>query len=304
MAEAETETAAPAPDAAPAPEPKAGGTLTTGADPTQTAEAPSDWGDDWRDKIAGKDDKEMARLKRFGSPKDIYNAYRQAEGKLSSGGKPEPLPADATPEQVEAYREANGIPKTVDGYFDSMPEGVVLGEADREMAKGFAESMHAKNMPPEVVHAGLQWYQDLATKAVEEQQQKDLEFRAATTDALKQEYGGEFIARLNSVKNLLNGAPPLEDGTPFAAVLETARMPDGRLLGDHPSMLKLFADMAYQINPAGFVAPSDGAGQLESVEAEMASLKSQMGNPKSDYWKDPKKQARYRQLVDAQERLK
>jgi len=128
-------------------------------------------------------------------------------------------------------------------------------------------------------------------------------FRRETTDALKAEYGGEYLDRLNSVANFMKTGPTLEDGSSLSDVLDTARLSDGRLLGDHPAILKFFADTAYQLNPAGYVSPGDSMGQLDSVSSELKGLKAQMGNPKSDYWTDPKVQERYRDLVRAEERL-
>jgi len=253
--------------------------------------------------MSGEDEKAMKRLERFGSPSDLFKAYREAETKLSSGGKAAGLPEGATDEQVAAYREQNGIPKEASGYLDKLPDGMVLSDADAAVASGDLEAAHAANLPPEQANIAIAWYQDMAGKQQAAMHEADMKFRRETTDALKAEYGGEYIDRLNSVSNFLQTGPKLEDGSSLTDVLDTARLADGRLLGDHPAILKFFADTAYQLNPAGYVSPGDGMGQLDSVSAELKDLKSQMGVPGSDYWKDPKKQERYRDLIRAEERL-
>jgi hypothetical protein len=277
-------------------------TLVSGADDTKPP-APQTWPDDWRTHIAGDDAKELKRLERFGSPNDMFTAYRSLEGKLSQAQKAEPLSADATPEEIANYRELTGVPEKPDGYFDTLPEGLVLSDTDKAIAGSYLESMHAKNMPPAAVHQGLQWYQETLEAQAAEQGQQDMQARSEAAQSLKEEYGGEYGARLNAVANLLETAPPLEDGTPLASILENARLPDGRLIGDSPAMIKFFADLAYQLNPAGFVSPAGDVGQLDSVTTELKELRGQMANPKSAYWKDPKKQERYRTLLSAEERL-
>ena len=253
--------------------------------------------------MSGEDEKAMKRLERFGSPSDLFKAYREAETKLSSGANADALPEGATDEQVAAYREQNGIPKEPSGYLDKLPDGMVLSDADTAVASGYLEAAHAANLPPEQANIAIAWYQDMAAKQQADTQAADVAFRRETTDALKAEYGGEYIDRLNSVSNFLQTGPKLEDGSSLADVLDTARLSDGRLLGDHPAILKFFADTAYQLNPAGYVSPGDSMGQLDSVSSELKGLKAQMSNPKSDYWTDPKVQERYRDLVRAEERL-
>src|SRR5512135_169053 len=44
-----------------------------------------DWPDDWREKLAGNDEKALKRLGRFASPAGIFKSFRELEAKFSRG---------------------------------------------------------------------------------------------------------------------------------------------------------------------------------------------------------------------------
>jgi hypothetical protein len=72
-------------------------------------------------------------------------------------------------------------------------------------------------------------------------------------------------------------------------------------------VLKWLTGQAMEANPAATVVPHAGANQSGAIAEEMATLAKEMGNPNSDYWKGPSaaaKQARYIELVEANEKLK
>ena len=71
---------------------------------------------DWRDPIAGDDEKFKAQLKRYADPASFGNAHREAVQKIRSGQLKEELPADATEEQIKEYRRANNIPLEPTGW--------------------------------------------------------------------------------------------------------------------------------------------------------------------------------------------
>src|SRR5688572_23894721 len=134
MESAATQALAPA-----AAEPTAdAGTLVGGAAAAENAQAiaPADWPADWRQKLAGEDKKTLERLGRMASPADLLKSYRALEQKISAGELKKGLPENATPEQVAEWRREQGLPEKPEGYLEnlSLPDGVVLGEADKPMA--------------------------------------------------------------------------------------------------------------------------------------------------------------------------
>lgn len=269
--------------------------------PDDGAPTPGDFPDDWRAKLAGDDEKALKRLERYKSPKDVWSALESAQKKISAGETVPKLPADATDEQVAEYRKANGIPEKADGYLDALGSGVVIGDEDKELVNSFLESAHAKNAPPEVVGAALDWYYKVQEDQAAAQAEADKQRRDAAADEMRAEWGNEFRGNINSIKAFLESAPVSDDGTPLGELLMGARLSDGTPLGDSPAALRWLAKLANDANPAGFVAPGTGQGQIESIEGEIKAIEAKMGT--SEYIKDEKMQARLRQLYEAQSKL-
>jgi len=293
--------AAPAePAATPPAAPVTPPTIT--ADPVDPPKAPVQptWPDDWRAKIAGDDKKELARLERFASPSELHRSYRALEQKLSSGEVKQALPKDATPEQLTEYRKSNGIPETFDKYDTSLPNGLVIGEQDKPIVDEFLKEMHAANATPDVTKAALASYYKIVESQTAQRQTEDAQYKEQSQDALRGEWGQDFRRNINLVNNLLETAP---EGVKDR--LLAARLADGKLLGDDPATLKFLVSMAREINPAAAVVP--GANNAPAaISEELANLNRQMGDPRSDYWskdKGSQLQARYRELVTAQQKL-
>jgi hypothetical protein len=304
--------AAPPPEgasagAAPAPDdtsPK-GGTLLTGNGEGDGKPVQSKWPENWRADMASGDEKLAKTLERYATPADAAKALREAQRAISEGqGKRQALPTDATPEQIAAYREANGIPEKADGYLETLPDGLVIGKQDEDLAKDFLAKMHEANAPAEYVHNALAWYNQLQEQQVQQQQNDDVEFHNSSINELREEWGPEYQMNVNSISNLINSvAEPLPDGTDFAEWLQSARTPDGQLLGDHPAFLKTLLSVAKQVNPAGVTMPGEGMGQIDSVNGEIEQIEKLMNQGSKEYWNDPKKQERYRQLLEARAKL-
>lgn len=260
-----------------------------------------DWPEDWRDKLT-KDEKLRQRLDRFKSPGDVLKAYTEIEKKMSAGEKAK-LAADATPEQVTAWRKDNGIPEKPDGYLENLPKGLVIGDDDKPRLNAYLERVHGKNASPEIVADTLDWYYAEQESAIAAQAEKDTEYRQKSVEELRAEWGTEFKANVNSVKAFVASAPVAEDGTKLGDLLMGARLADGTMLGDNPAALRWLAKLADDANPAGFIAPSAGTSQKEGVESEIASIEKTMRENRPAYDKDERMQKRLLQLYEAQEKL-
>lgn len=262
------------------------------------SQVPATWPDDWRQKLAGDDEKTLKRLERMQSPADLFKSYKEIETKLSSGKLVDELPADATEEDVKAYRERNGIPDDPKGYLENLPDGLVFGEEDEMAVSGFLDRMHKGNVPPQIVQEALAWYTEYQEEAQTAQVEADREFRVKAEEDLREEWGNEYRANVNTIKNFLATAPEGLD-----AQLMGARLADGSLLGDNPAALRWLAKLANDANPAGFVAPSGGKDQLSSVEDELNTIRQLRKTDPTKYWADEKMQARELKLIEAREKL-
>lgn len=267
-------------------------------------EAAPDWPEDWRDKAAAGDEKFRKQLDRFRSPADLAGSYRALRQKMSSGELSAARPGeDASDEERAEWRKDNGIPDSHEAYLESLPDGLVVGEADKPLALSFAEALHKVDAPPAVAAAALGWYYKAQDEAQAAQAEADKAFKARSEDALRGEWGNEYRGNINSIRSFLDAGPADEDGTPLVDLLLEGRLANGSKLGDNPTIMRWLAQMAYEANPAGFISPGTGKSQAQGVADEIAGIEKTMRENRNAYDKDEKMQARLRDLYAAQERL-
>ncbi|ARM83988.1 hypothetical protein [Marinobacter salarius] len=268
-----------------------------GGDPSEPAAAPQDWPDDWRTKLAGGDEKTLKKLERFSSVNDVVKWAQNLEKKMSSGEFKQALDENATEEEVKQWREQNGIPEGPDGY-DLDVDGLVVGDDDKPFLDEFLKEAHESNMPNEMVQKVVAWHYQNIEQQKEAMAEADADFQAEAQQFLREEWGGEYKQNINQIKNLLSTAPEgIEER------LLGGRTADGKVVGNDPETLKWLSGLARQINPVATVVPGAGANQASAVQDEISSIETTMRTEPDKYWKDPKMQARYNELLQAQERL-
>lgn len=281
--------------------------LETPAEPA--APGPADWPDDWREKLAGTDEKLLSRLKRFTALPHVFQQWREAERTISAAEHKRWAPGDAADEAaIATFRKDRGIPDAPDAYLAELPDGYVIGENDKPAFEKFAEVFHANHVPAEVGRKLVTQYFEAQRAAQDARMLLDEQQRVAAVDTSRAEMGPDYAGNRNAVISLLDGLP--EDTR--IAVME-ARDPQGNKIFNNPSVFKQFAIWAKELMPAATIVPGDSASAGETIDAEMASIVKQMGNMHSDYWKGPKSprspgetvaQVRYRELFDAKNRLR
>lgn len=277
------------------------------------------WPEDWRQSFAkheaaGDPKKEaqiLKRLERYVDPTAIYAKARELEAKFSQGGLVKVPGPNAKPEEIAEYRKSIGVPDNIDGYFENLQldNGAVLGEADMEKARSFAAAMHEVGATPEQMKRALSWYQDQWQGEAETLDVQDDEMRRAAMQELEEEYGVRFAKPnkyTNGIRSLfanmaVGGA---DDANPGALMnrLLSGRMADGARIGDDPAMIRFMISLAQEINPAMTVVES-GREAGQAIKDEITEIRSLMRNDRRAYWNDPTKQERYRQLLEAEEKM-
>jgi len=269
--------------------------------PQPESSAPQTWPDDWRENMAGGDEKYLKQLQRLNSPIDLSKSYFEAQKKISSY-KPaiEKPGADATPEALKAYRESIGVPDDPSGYSLDFDDGTVIGEDIKPQLDGFLKFAHESNMAPDAVKSTLSWFM----KDVEAQQESiklaNDEARINGMAELKSEWGAEYQGNINAVQSLFTNAPEgMLDRLMFA------KDDQGLNFANNPDNIRWLASLAKQLNPTATLVPP-GPDQAGSIDAEIDKIKKLMTSPdksESDkYWKDDKMQERFVLLNKARSR--
>lgn len=247
---------------------------------------------DWRDPIAGDDDKFKSTLGRYATPADFGNAHREAVQKIRAGdiGPSAPGP-EATDEDLKSYRTEIGVPLEAEGYLKDLPDGLVVGENDKELMLDFMGKLHSVNAPPAIGHAAIEWYNDLEERMQTAQQDNDGKESQETTDELRDAWGQDYRTNMNLITSLLNSSFGDEAGD----MLTNGRFADGRGFFNNVEVMKGFANLARLANPVAPLIPND-AKQLQGMHDEIKEIESKMGT--QEYKKDEGMQARLRELYD------
>lgn len=274
--------------------PGAAATLVAGAVEDKPVATVPDWPDDWRVKMAGEDKGYLKTLERYGSPAELAKAHRELQVKLSSGQLKTTLKADATPEETATWRKENGLPDKPEAYEAKLPGGIVLGEADAPLLKGFQETAFKANMSPGQFNEALTWYFAEQDAVQAKQFEADRTFKLAAEDDLRKEWGAGYRGEVASIQNFLALAP---DGV--AERLFSGRTADGKLIGDDPAVLRWLASLSREANPMASLVPAGSADPMKAGADRIKEIEGMMAKGDSAYWRDDAVQAEYRSLIDA-----
>jgi hypothetical protein len=266
-----------------APKPDAAKTETK---PDAKLDAKGYWPEDWRQTVSKADEKVLGRLQRYASP-----------DRISAGELKPVLGKDATADEIKAWRTEHGIPETPDKY--DLKDAKVEGIPQDLLTEVFNEA-HASNQTPEQVKATIKAWNKISNTVSEKRVEADLKFQKDGEDALRAEWGGEFRRNINLVHGLLDGAG--SEG--LKESLLSARLPNGQPIGSSPEVLKMLVSLALIQNPTGVVVPGGDGNQAKGIDDEIAGIEKTMRENRSQYNKDERMQARYRDLLGAREQMK
>jgi len=268
------------------------------------------WPEDWKEKYiekqvdkAGKPldeaakDKMMKRLARYASPQAALDAMINAQNKISAGGLVKVPGKGATPEEIAQYRKEIGVPEDIKGYDLTLANGMVVGQDDRPIVEGFLKTAHANNYSQQQVTEGLNWFYQQQENTIAARHEADATHRAASEEALREEWGPEFKANVNMMSNYL----ATDFGPGVAELITGARLADGTPLANHPDILRGFVAKARASNPLGALVPGSGTKQHDQLVDEIAALQKQMATP--GWAEDKKAQARYLKLVSIRDKI-
>lgn len=255
---------------------------------------PSGLDENWRQKAAGENGKMAKWLGRYSTVEDALSAGFEAQATLRST-RSNVLPDDPSEEQLAEWRTEHGIPLTPEEY--QLAEGLVVGEADKPALDAVLAAMHKENATPGQVNAAVNAYYEAKKQEVADIEIRDTGDKNDITQALRDEWGPDFHSNKNAVHSLINQFP--EDSR---ELLTNARLPDGMALMNHPGIVMTLADLSRKTNPAATVVPNAN-DPVTAIGDELAQIRKTMRDKPNEYWKDDKMQARYRELLAAEENM-
>jgi len=276
---------APAPAAAPAPAPAPDGNVV--------------WPEKWRENLAGDDKAKMDRLGRFDTPVKVFDSFLEMEKKFSAGEIAGPFPAEGSDDEKSAWREKAGVPKEAQGYFENVPEGLVIGEADKAGMETLAEAMHGVNATTEATHAAMGAYYKHLENIMAERAEDDQALKDKTDNDLNETYGAEFKRNVTDLKAWLGSA-----GEEVSGYVLNSRGPDGSPLASNPGFIKWMVGQMRDIRPLVTV-PGLGAGEPGVALAdEITKIETRIREDNKGYRADKPMQARYLELISARDKNK
>lgn len=253
----------------------------------------------WRQAIAGDNKDHLKTLERFASPKNLYDSYDSLRTRVSNGELKAvtPFPAQASPEEQNAWRAANGVPPDPKGYEIKLPAGVEIHEADKPHVEGFTKFAHENHLPGNTVNQVLGWWAQSRAQsqqaATENFKQQELE----TAATLGREWGADYKPHMNRIEGLLTQTLPNdEEGKALQTqILSTIKT--------NPAFARHYAQLALEMNPAGALVGGDHGATEGSVTDELKKIDQMMRTNRRGYDNDAKAQERYRTLLDGYQRL-
>ena len=231
-------------------------------------EGDADEGDastDWRESIQDADLRKHAE--RFTTPEALVKAnldYRKKEGKSVSR-----LSEDSTDKEVDAYREALGVPSDVDGYDFPLPEGFDRTDEMMDSEDTWSNLFLNNNVPKETADVLVSAFREEITKLQSASADADAKYAKDSTDALRAEWKDDYD------KNLIFAARASEqllgDDYQDARHIEDK---SGAYILDNPIMAKMFATLGRQMGEGSLGSVVTG-GERETLMAKANSLREQ-----------------------------
>lgn len=260
------------------------------------------WPDKWREQIAGADDKDgkrLTRLGRFDQPGKIFDSMLEVETKYKQADIRSPFPEEGNEKDQAKWRKNNAVPAEAGGYFEKLPDGLVIGEEDKPGMDVLAEAMHAKHVPTDIVHTAMGVYYKQVESALAGRAEADAQSKKDTDDALNELYGSDFRRNINDLGAWLDAG-----GKEIKAKVLSARTPDGTPLGSDPDFIKFMVGQMRTISPLVTVPGLGGGDPAASLNDEIAAIEKTMKTDFKAYNADDAMKERYLTLLDAREKHK
>ena len=238
--------------------------VLSGDPKTETPQATTDWKASLSEEV--RSDKSLENIKDI---EGLAKSYVHAQKMVGSDKIPVPNKY-ATDKDWDAVYEKLGRPKSADGYKYDLPQDKQVDEAS---LKEFSSQAHKLGLLPTQAQGMVKFYNEMTAKSIQDADSKALNARETSTKELKQEWGQAFDQKINQAATLAKSVGATE--------LFDTNLADGTKLGDHPVMIKAFAELANKMGE-DTITQASGPAYLtpNQIEKQIGEL-TQAG---SAYW--------------------
>jgi hypothetical protein len=231
---------------------------------TNTPIETTDWKASLSDEIRA--DKSLENINDIES---LAKSYVHAQKLVGTDKIPVPN-KHATEEDWNAVYSKLGRPETADGYKFNLPEDQ---KVDENGLKVFADQAHKLGLLPNQAEGMVKFYNEMQANQTKEQDSTALAARQKAVNELQTEWGQAYKQKVDQANNVVASV--------FPPGFMSTNLADGTKLGDHPAVIKAFADLASKMGEDKIVQ-AEGPTYLtpKQIDKEIATLQQ----PGSAYW--------------------
>ena len=237
---------------------------------TSTTNSTSQTAKSWKE-VLSEEYRKNPNIEKFTEIDALAKSYINAVSMIGSDKIPVPT-NNSTEEQWNEIYTKLGRPESPDKYkLDIKSEAVPI---DETAVKQFAENAHKLGLNNKQAQGILEFYKNNMEQSAR-QVQIDMETAQADAEAsLRKEWGRSFDENIKKAGALAkaNMNPEILD----------MQMKDGTRLGDHPEIIKGFANIANLLSEDKFIGTEqDNVAQSRDYESEIRSIVNDRSGP---YW--------------------
>ena len=229
-----------------------------------TPETNTDWKASLSDELRA--DKSLENIKDVSS---LAKSYIHAQKLVGADKIPVPN-KHATEDDWNAVYKRLGRPETPDGYKFNLPEDQ---KVDENGLKVFADHAHKLGLLPNQAEGLVKFYNEMQSNQLQEADSTALAGRQKAMDELQSEWGAAYKQKVDQANNVVASV--------FPQGFMSTNLADGTKLGDHPAVIKAFADLASKMGEDK-IPQAEGPTYLtpKQIDKEIATLQA----PGSAYW--------------------
>ena len=221
-------------------------------------------------------------LKNINDVGSLAKSYVHAQRMVGADKIPLPGSNSTDDDWIKVYDKL-GRPADIKDYDVTMP--------DMFDGNGFRESIHAAGLNQKQAASVAQFIHSQSEAANEKLNAYQEQARLDTEAELRQEYGKTFddkIKRAQSTAKYLLGSkgdPSSKDN-----ILGNIRLADGRMLGDHPDIIRMFEAMSHEIaeddldgvTTESAMTPQDAQEEIDTIQADRSGPYWNKHHPEHD----------------------